>query len=129
MHRPIPLMLAFVVLAHSLAGCCYHHAHAAAPDESTACSAHEHCHDHGNSDDGTNSDPQDKPCEEGSCVFVRGDGSPTFEPTLVLALDGCVTTASESSLDMLRTSLVGYPESQDLSPHTRIHLQHQILLI
>lgn len=129
MNRPITLLLAIVVLAHSLAGCCCHHAHAEVSDEATTCSTHEHCHEHGNSDDGTESDPPGEPCDEGSCVFVQGDGSPLVELTSVLALDGSVATADEVGLDSLRISRAAYPDSQDLAPHTRVHLLHQILLI
>ncbi len=127
MNRPITLSLAIVVLAHSLAGCCSHHAHASVLGEANACSTHEH--EHGHSDDGTKSDSPGQPCDEGSCVFVRGDGSPSVEMTLVLALDCCAATADKVALDSLRIARAAYPDSQELAPHTRIHLLHQILLI
>jgi hypothetical protein len=129
MNRPITLLLAVVVLAHSLAGCCSHHAHASVPDEVSACSTHEHCHEHGASEDGTKSDPSDQPCDESSCVFVRGESSQSIELTLNLALDCCVLTADEVGLDSLRIARASYPDSQELAPHTRLHLLHQILLI
>lgn len=129
MNRPITLLLATVVLAHSLAGCCFHHAHAAEVGAPVACSAHEHCHEHGHSDDGTHSDPPVKSCHEGICVFLRGDGSSSVDISLAVALDACIATVSDLSLDNLRLARTAYPDFQDLAPHTRLHLLHQILLI
>ncbi len=129
MNRPITLLLAIVVLAHSLAGCCSHHAHAAVAGVPATCTAHELCHEHGDSNDGTDSEHPDSTCNEGSCVFVRGEGSPSIDLSVALALDDCVATVSEISLDNLRISRAAYPDSQDLAPHTRLHLLHQILLI
>ena len=129
MNRTVTLLLAIVVLAHSLAGCCCHHAHAAEAGVPATCTAHEHCHEHGDSDNGTDSEHPASTCNEGSCVFVRGEGSPSIDMAVALALDGCVATVSEISLDNLRITRAAYPDSQDLAPHTRLHLLHQILLI
>lgn len=127
MKRPIVLLTAAVLLAHALLGCCWHHAHASAGGVAEPCS-HDG-HEHGHSDDGTESEPPGQPCDEGSCVFVRGDGSPSVEMTLAHALVGCIATAPEVALDSLRIARASYPDSQELAPHTRIHLLHQILLI
>ena len=129
MNRTVTLLLAIVVLAHSLAGCCCHHAHAAEAGVPATCTAHEHCHDHGDSEEGTDSDRPAKTCDEGSCVFVRGDGSVSIDMSVALALNGCVAILCENSLEDLRVSRAAYPDSQDLTPHTRLHLLHQILLI
>ncbi len=129
MNRTVTLLLAIVVLAHSLAGCCCHHAHAAELGGPATCSSHEHCHEHGHSDDGTDSEAPAKSCNEGSCVFVRGDSVQSVELNLVLALDGCAATADEVGLDNLRIARCAHGDSQHLAPHTRLHLLHQILLI
>jgi hypothetical protein len=60
---------------------------------------------------------------------VRGDGSPSVEMTKVPALDCCVLPADEVGLDSLQIARASYPASQELAPHTRLHLLHQILLI
>jgi hypothetical protein len=139
MKRLITLLLAIVVLAHSVAGCCCHHAHAAESDAPATCCSHEHRHEHENSDDGTDSRPNDgdpgdgnspaQSCDEGSCVFMRSGQSPSVELTLALALDCCLVDVNEVGLDQLPDTLADYPDSQDLAPHTRLHLQLQILLI
>ena len=129
MNRSISLLLAIVVLAHSLAGCCCHHAHAASGGAPVACSDHEHCDEHGGAGDGSDGDGPSKSCDEGNCVFLRGEGSPSIDFSLVLALEGCVASAGELSLDNFLVTRAAYPDSQDLAPHTRLHLLHQILLI
>jgi hypothetical protein len=125
MNRTVSLMLAIVVLAHSLAGCCCHHAHAAEAGAPATCTAHEH----GDSDEGTDGENPAKTCSEGSCVFVRGEGSPSIDLSVAFALDGCVAILCENSLEDLRISRTAYPDSQGLAPHARLHLLHQILLI
>jgi hypothetical protein len=129
MNRPLTLLLAIVVLAHALAGCCWHHAHAADGGAPVACSDHAHCHEHGGAEEGDNGDGPAKPCDEGNCVFVRGQGSPSIDFSLALALEGCVASAGELSLDDFLVTRAAYPDTQDLAPHTRLHLLHQILLI
>lgn len=130
MNRPLSILLAIVVLAHSLAGCCSHHAHAVDPGVPTTCTAHEHCREHGDSGSGTDSEHPASTCDEGSCVFMRGEGSPSIvDLSVALALDGCVATVSEISLENLGITRAAYPDSQELAPHTRLHLLHQILLI
>ena len=129
MNRPFSLLLAVVVLAHSLAGCCCHHAHAGTSSETTVGRTHEHCHEHEHSGGRTESDPPGEPCDQGSCVFVRDAGAPSLDLTSVFALGGFLATADEVGLDSLRTGLAAYPAAQDLAPHTRIHLLYQILLI
>jgi hypothetical protein len=131
MSHPITLLLAIVMSAHSLAGCCCHHAHAAESDAPATCCTHEHRHEHENSDDG---DPADgnspaQTCDEGSCVFMRSSQSPSIELSLALSLDGCTAIINETGLDKLRVARAAYPDFQNLALHTRLHLLLQILLI
>jgi hypothetical protein len=137
MYRMTNILLAIVVLAHSLAGCCWHHAHAAEPSAKTTCCSHLHADetaDHGDSDhhskDGSvpgESSPDG--CQEGSCVFLRDGGAPSVGTMPMLALDSYAPIASDPGLGSVRLALAACHASQPLAPPTRLHLLHQLLLV
>ena len=131
MNRPFVLMTAAVLLAHSLVGCCWHHAHASAGGVARACAhdEHEHGHDDGAPQDESDHEHQSTICQEGNCVFVRGDGPVPIDQSSILAIDCFVVQASAITQAELRIVRAEYSASQDLAPPSRLHLLHQILLI
>lgn len=130
-NRPFVLITVAVLLAHSLLGCCWHHAHASAGGGSQACAhdGHGHGHEHGNGQDGSKGEHQHTTCQEASCVFVRGDGPSPIDQSSVLSIDCPVVPASAITRAELRIVRAEYLDSQDLAPPSRLHLLHQILLI
>lgn len=130
MNRSLILLLTFVVLAHSLVGCCHHHAHAAAPGKKTSCcTAHGHSHSHGQSKKSDDQKAPAKLCCEASCVFVRGDGPVKLDLSLMLALDCWATASSDVLLDSLQCASELRDDAACIPPPARLHLLHQILLI
>lgn len=127
MNRLLSILLATVVLAHSLAGCCAHHAHAAQTVEVATCCEHEHEREH--SEDGSGGEQSSDSCDEGSCVFLGGDSSSSIESDLAVSFDGCVTVANRIGLDRLQFAQSWLIGSHEPAPHARLHLLHQILLI
>lgn len=74
MHAMIALLTALHVLLHSLAGCCWHHAHsgeqAEAPSQvQQVCHRHaEHSHEAGHSS--SHEQPPTEDCEGAKCVYT-----------------------------------------------------------
>lgn len=129
MNRSFGLLTAAVLLAHSLLGCCWHHAHAATGGVEVACVEHGHQHDHGDQQDKSHDEHQGTTCHEGSCVFVRGDGPLPIDQLSLLAIDCFVVPTCALTEAELRIARAEYSDSQDLAPPSRLHLLHQILLI
>lgn len=125
MNRLLSILLAIVVLAHSLAGCCAHHAHAAQAVEVATCCEH----DRDNSGDGSGGEQPGDSCDEGSCVFLGGASSSSIESDLAVSFDGCVTVANRLGLNRLQFAQSWLIGSHEPAPHARLHLLHQILLI
>lgn len=126
MNRSFALLLTVVMVAHSLAGCCCHHAHAAEADRAAACSHAEHGHEPGEEHDQSTPTPQ--PCGEQECVFVRGDGGPAVDLVALRAVDQALVMADCPSVEPIsRTSW--WHVNSVFAPPERLHLLHQILLI
>lgn len=128
MNRPFVILTAAVMLGHALAGCCWHHAHAS-DTVAQACSHDEHGHEHGEQQKDSHDDHHGTSCQEGSCVFVRGDGPIAVDQPSLLAIDFCVLPTTACPQAALRLARAEYTASQDLAPPSRLHLLHQILLI
>jgi hypothetical protein len=137
MHHATNILLAIAVLAHSLAGCCWHHAHAEESSAETTCCSHRHADetaDHGAASHhgkGGSAPGESSPegCQEGSCVFLRDGGSPSVGAVPMLALDSYATITSNLGPGSLRLALAARHASQPLEPPTRLHLLHQLLLV
>jgi hypothetical protein len=80
MQRLLTLILSLNLALHAVLGCCWHHAHA---EPATPDANHHHCgHDHGPAPGHDDHDRAPAPdnCDEGACLFVRGDQSgPTVQ--------------------------------------------------
>ncbi len=129
MNRSIALLLTLVVLAHSLAGCCSHHAHAAEAEVAhKCCEAHGHDHEEdGRGNQDGNHDAPAKQCDEGSCTFLRGSSS-AVDFGLLFAHSSAILV-EEPAQHSLNFAEVARLDSETVEPPTRLHLLHQILLI
>lgn len=129
MNRSIALLLTLVLLAHSLAGCCSHHAHAAGSEVADqCCETHEHGHEHdGDANrEGDHGDPS-KHCDEGSCTFLR-EAASTVDFGLLFAQCSAIL-AEHKAEPSLNFAEVPRFDAETVGPPTRLHLFHQILLI
>lgn len=145
MHRCVSLLLLLVVLAHSLAGCCWHHCHAAevAPNAADGC-CHGHRHDGALARNASHVAEHDRAaehqcadasqhgparaCDEAACVFVRGKNFP--ELSRLLGLVGLVQLLPPlSAIATPDDSIRLCEDSGGGVSSTRLHLLHQILLI
>ena len=128
MNRPIALLLTLVLLAHSLAGCCSHHAHAAGAEVADNCCA-THGHDHEENGRGNHNGDHGAPvrqCDEGSCTFLRGSAAVDFGLLFAHCSAILVEDAAQHSLNFAEVARL---DSNPVEPPTRLHLLHQILLI
>lgn len=125
MNRLSTLVVTLVLLAHSLVGCCSHHAHAKDAGATAAC-----CHDHVHDSSTPASTPQapTEGCSEGSCVFLRGDSPAALDLSAALAVRYALPR-TETSQPARRIACALILESEDVAPSLRLHLLHQILLI
>lgn len=128
MNRPFVLLTAAIMLGHAIAGCCWHHAHAWDAVGQT-CVHDEHGHQHGEQPADPHNDHQPGSCQEGPCVFVRGDSPVDVDQQSLPAIDCCIQPLTICSQTELRLVRAEYTASQDLAPPSRLHLLHQILLI
>jgi hypothetical protein len=140
MHKLIHNMTMCIVLCHLLAGCCWHHAHAAedefwhhargtmaAADAHTVSDEHGECVDHRN--DQPDSSGRRRTCHEGHCVFVVPviDGTSRLVGQVSLlarpAVTDVVSVPTSCALESCRR-----PLHKSGTP-LRLHLLNQILLI
>lgn len=132
MNRPITILLSLVVLAHALLGCCCHHVHAVEMGGAAACNGHDHGH-HKHGHDHSHSSKGDKcpskPCDEESCVFIRGDVVNSVALHDSVAICTSFVTIDNLDQESLRIAGCAHLVVDDLRPPTRLHLLHQILLI
>jgi hypothetical protein len=132
-------MIAALMMAHALLGCCWHHAHASqmvCDDHVAAVHAdvHGHCHEehaakHEHSDTPAPCNQGDA-CDEEGCIFVRTDSGPIIHS---LSHKGFVTLATSDCLFAIPKackfcSAFSSRQPTDALP-LRAHLMLQILLI
>ena len=127
MHRLTAYLTTTLLFAHTLLGCCSHHAHGSIGPASAPFCQVQHQDDNGAKCD--HSHKGDPICEGNKCVFVRpvrvqpGDFVAWSQFAWVL-----------TSLGDLGAAMGTSPASLPLSPHgqmlpVRLHLANQVLLI
>lgn len=148
MTFPVPQLTTLVLLAHSLLGCCWHHAHACADEccptpapTAAACLCNEHQHPHCQpdpEDGGQHPDhgpfphqhhDADHACQASRCTFLRTEVSPRLvqaELASLLPLDSWRTI--ETPLPPLFRLEVDEPATLS-APPLRAHLLFGVLLI
>jgi hypothetical protein len=130
-------LLILHLLAHGVAGCCWHHEHAdnaeptavavAAGAEKTCCHHRQAAPDHSVPADSKQHVPDEAPCDDSKCVLDisrnRVDAEiPNQVLHFVLASDFC---ASPSDIRPATSHVC----IKDIDPPLRLHALHQVLLI
>lgn len=129
MHRLISSLMAAVLLAHALLGCCWHHAHACVmeSEEPSVCAAHRD-DSHGAPDGSDEHDGHQHECGGGTCVFVRIENSPIGQLLTSWAIDLAFSTSpSQFTGESVHWAVSADP--QEFAGPVRLHLLHQLLLI
>ena len=126
------------LLAHALAGCCWHHGHYAAESLTVAthslaakkyCSHSEHRHAEPASNEDEQHDGAPDSCSEPRCVFiVVGDSGSTLH-LLDLAPLSVIPAIVADAAGSVDQSLVDSLSEHDVGPPVRLHAFKQVLLI
>jgi hypothetical protein len=122
-------LTAAVLFAHSVLGCCWHHAHTCQHDTASAVCDENHAHaDHGSPGSEGTSHHNTGICTKEKCVFVRPSIDPMAEGAEMVAISifGLLPTSDVGLKPVLFSS-----EWRECSPPlpVRLHLAHQVLLI
>jgi hypothetical protein len=132
MNRTLHVAIILTVAAHTVLGCCYHHAHAAVSVEDLSisvefpgCACEHDGHEHGGETGAP--DGEERECNEGSCIFTLPD-SPQVRDVLARLQDCapvfCLPVVREASWSTTVDRAVSW-----LTATTRLHLLNQVLLI
>ena len=135
MHKIVHSLAIFLVLYHTLVGCCWHHAHAvpfpkpAASVSTAACCDHSHDEPTGRPDSEGVPHHGDRGCDHGKCVFFvpPTDGS-ADQAEQVVPLSESFTGILRHAAILSRCRAGEAPPPAGLPP-LRLHLANQILLI
>lgn len=135
MHKMVHSLTMLLVLYHTLVGCCWHHAHAAALSDradvqvTASCCGHSH-HEHDTGAEPADHSPRDgRGCEHGRCVFLVPpvDGNAGIVDAVARAdvIWGDLPPRGRLSSSVSTSEL---PPPVGLPPH-RLHLVNRVLLI
>lgn len=139
MHFPIPQLATLLLLAHSVLGCCWHHAHACADDcceepapvsVSCACSGHGNDRPHSDGAPSQNERHDGHNCQGQRCSFIRVDNSPAAVSLHALG-DGMlwITPTPPLPLGRSRPGHLCFVGQNDSGTSLRAHLVFGVLLI
>jgi hypothetical protein len=130
MQRALAAILCLTVAWHAMLGCCWHHAHTDGPADSGHCDGHRHSghsHDAQPSQHEGDRDDSPEPCEENSCLFVRGEQVRTLDPIDEFTWAPAINFAPAAYL--AESALTPAPEDGPPPPAVPRHLQFSVLLI
>jgi hypothetical protein len=131
------ILLILQLLAHGVAGCCWHHEHAdnaaptavavAADAEKTCCHHRQAAPDATDPANSKQHAPEDTPCDESQCLLGisrnRVDAEiPNQALHFVLATDSCASLSDTPPAT--RPVCI-----EDIEPPLRLHALHEVLLI
>ena len=91
MPQLAPHIAALSLALHTLLGCCWHHVHADVAEPTLACHEH-HCDDHSPVDH----DHHQSDCDEGGCVFVKGEQSQSHTPVTAASMPNLPTQPADT---------------------------------
>jgi hypothetical protein len=119
--------MTFVLSAHALLGCCWHHVHACGAEGAQSpavCTVHQ-----GHADEGpTDHDGHRHECSGPSCVFVRAEG-PQINVILASFAANWIDTVADEQPGFHSAPWTALANPDEPARPVRLHLLQQVLLI